>query len=106
MKKYTKLVANYDGGDNVESILFLNKIKFIYTKGALFIINNNNFQKNLANFRKEFIKMNKLEKGDIFELKNESDKNILIDKLTKQFFKKNPKENKFNKIRKRTYHFI
>ena len=42
MKKYTYLTANYVGGDKGESILFGNIIKYIYTKGALFILNNNN----------------------------------------------------------------
>ena len=42
MKKYTYLTANYVGDDKGESILFGNKIKYIYTKGALFILNNKN----------------------------------------------------------------
>ena len=42
MKKYIYLTENYDRSDKGESILFGNKIKYIYTKGALFILNNNN----------------------------------------------------------------
>ena len=64
MKKYTYLTANYVGDDKVESILFGNKIKYIYTKGALFILNNNNYKKDLKNFKEKFMVMNKYKGGD------------------------------------------
>ena len=75
-----------DGGDKGESILLGNKIKYIYTKGALFIINNNNYNNNLEKFCNEFIKENKFKKGDILNLVTESEKNELISEIINQFY--------------------
>ena len=74
MKRYTDLIKIYAGVDkknnilsfrigslsdnkNFWSVLFWNLYSY-FTKEALFIMNNNNFKKNLENFKKEFIDMN------------------------------------------------
>ena len=85
--KKTFITGNYDGGDKVESILFGNKIKYIYTKGALFILNNNNYKKNLKNFKEKFMVMNKNKGGDTLNLNAESSNNELIGEIIVQFFK-------------------
>ena len=84
--KFVGLSSKYDGGDKSESILFGNKIKYIYTNGALFIINNNNFQNNLEKFKKAFTQINKFKKGDIFNLMDESKNNLIVNELVKQYF--------------------
>ena len=86
MKKYTYLTENYDGGDKGESILFGNKIKYIYTKGALFILNNNNYKKDLKNFKEKFMVMNNYKGGDTLNLNAESSNNELIGEIIVQFF--------------------
>ena len=84
--KFVGLSLKYDGGYKGESILFGNKIKYIYTNGALFIINNNNFQNNLEKFKKAFTQINKFKKGDIFNLMDESKNNLIVNELVKQYF--------------------
>ena len=83
---FKTLASKMDGGDKGESILLGNKIKYIYTKGALFIINNNNYNNNLEKFCNEFIKENKFKKGDILNLVTESEKNELISEIINQFY--------------------
>ena len=83
---FKTLASKMDGGDKGESILLGNKIKYIYTKGALFIINNNNYNNSLEKFCNEFIKENKFKKGDILNLVTESEKNELISEIINQFY--------------------
>ena len=83
---FKTLASKMDGGDKGESILLGNKIKYIYTKGALFIIYNKNFNNSLDIFCKEFIKENKFKNGDIFNLESESKKNKLICEIINQIY--------------------
>ena len=55
--------STYDAGDKGESILFGDKIKYIFIKGALFILNNENYKKNIEEFREEFIEFNNPDKN-------------------------------------------
>ena len=82
---FQTLVSKMDGVDKGESNLLGNKKKYIYAKGALFIINNNNYNNNLEKFCKEFIKENKFKNGDILNLVKESEKNELIAEIINQF---------------------
>ena len=75
-----------DGGDLGEAVLLGNKIKYIYTKGALFLINNNNFNNDLEKYSKDFISKNKVKNGDTFNLKMESENSQLISEFINQFF--------------------
>ena len=100
MKKYTYLTANYVGDDKGESILFGNKIKYIYTKGALFILNNNNYKKDLKNFKEKFMVMNNYKGGDTLNLNAESSNNELIGEIIVQFFKEGETPNKTIKLEK------
>ena len=90
---------NNDYGDKTESVLLGNKIKNLYTKGALFIINNNNYTKNLDEFNKDFIKRNEYKNEDNLDLLEESKKSQLIKKLIKKIYDKDnyPKEIKLEK---------
>lgn len=72
-----------DGGDKGESILFGNKIKYIFIKGALFILEEENWNKGLDSFREGFIFANdpKNYKKEIFDKNKESKNNIIIKNL-------------------------
>ena len=108
MEKYSEIALNHDGGDKGECIMFGNKIKYIYTNGALYIINNNNYNNNLKEFRNEFIKKNIFKKGDIFDFSVESEKNQLIKEFIRQFFgtKNNQKSIKLNKYNISSFRII
>ena len=70
----------YDAGDKGESLLFGDKIKYIFIKGALFILNNENYKKNIEEFRKEFTEFNnpdKYIKGE-FNVQEEIKNNNII----------------------------
>ena len=75
-----------DGGDLGESVLLGNKIKYIYTKGALFLINNNNFNNNLEKYCKDFITQDEFKNGDTFNFMMESKNSLLINEFIKHFF--------------------
>ena len=91
-----------DGGDLGESVLLGNKIKYIYTKGALFLINNNNFNNNLEKYCKDFITQNEFKKGDIFNFMMKSKNSLLISEFIKQFFNG---ENRQNLIKLTNWNF-
>jgi hypothetical protein len=75
---YNDLYSKYDGGDRAESIIFGNKIKYIFTSGAVFILDNNNYENNLDSFRKKFIDCNDMKGNESIDLKKESKDNELI----------------------------
>ena len=97
--EFKSLASEMDGGDLGESVLLGNKIKYIYTKAALFIINNNNYNLKLEKFNKEFIGKNKVNKEDIFNCMVESKNSQLVGKFINQFFDKEIPKNsiKLNK---------
>ena len=78
--------SKMDGGDLGESVLLGNKIKYIYTKGALFLINNNNFNNNLEKYCKDFITQDEFKNGDTFNFMMESKNSLLIYEFIKHFF--------------------
>ena len=100
---YEKIFSDYDGGDRGEAILFGNKIKYIFIKGALFILNNENWKLKLEEFKIKFIFENNPDnsKNDIFDVTNESSKDKIIDHLlkTNKDFIQNFKTNKNLKFR-------
>ena len=69
-----------------ESVLLGNKIKNIYTKAALFLINNNNYKLKLEKFNKEFIGKSKINKEDIFNFMEESKNSQFVGEFINQFF--------------------
>ena len=72
----------YDGGDRAESVLFGNKIKYISPKGALFLLNNDNYENDLETFRKEFIEINfSYNNNELLDLQEESKKNEFIKQI-------------------------
>ena len=69
-----------DGGERGESILFGNKIQNIFIKGALYILENKNFDNNLDVFRNNFVVKNNSKNltEENFNVKVESNKNKII----------------------------
>jgi hypothetical protein len=45
-EEFEEIYSCIDGGDKGEAIIFGNKIKFIFIIGALFILNNENYEEN------------------------------------------------------------
>ena len=78
--EYKYIYSLFDGGERGESILFGNKIQNIFIKGALYILENNNFDNNLDDFREKFVDENNpknfTEKN--FDVKKESEKLKII----------------------------
>ena len=97
--EYQELSSTYDSGDKAESVLLGNKIKYLYTNGALFIINNNNYKQELDTFNKDFINKNEYKKEDTLDLIEEAKKSQLIQEFIKQFYDKDnsPKKIKLEK---------
>lgn len=62
------LQSEYDGGDKGETILFGNKIKYLFTKAVIFILENKNYQINLDDFRLHFLKENQKAEKEILDL--------------------------------------
>ena len=82
---YIDIYSNYDRWDKGDSILFGNKIKDIFIKGALFILDNENWKLNLEDFRSKFIFLNNPNnsKNENFNVNEESSKDKIIDYLIK-----------------------
>ena len=86
MEDYIYINSYLEGGERGEYLLFGNKIHIIFVKGALYILNNENFDSNnLDNFREKFIEINDPNKCTDIELNinEEIEKNKII-----SFFKK------------------
>ena len=86
MEDYINTFSFYDGGEKGESILFGNKIHNIFIKGALYILNNENFEKNLDDFRAKFIELNNPKNctDKEFNVNEESRKNKIIFNIRKK----------------------
>lgn len=81
MEDYKYIYSYLDRGEREEFLLFGNKIHLIFVKGALYILDNGNFNNNnLDNFREKFIKINDPKKCTDMELniKEEIEKNKII----------------------------
>ena len=76
-EKYEYDYSLFDGGERGESILFGNKIRNIFIKGALYILDNNNFDNNLDDFREKFVEIN--------NPKNCTDKNFNLEEESKKY---------------------
>ena len=88
MEDYMHIYSYLDGGERGECLLFGNKIQLIFIKGALYILNNENFDNNnLDNFREKFIEINDPKKcTDIeFNIKEEIAKNKIISFIKNKF---------------------
>ena len=62
------LQSEFDGGDKCESILFGNKIKYLFTKAVIFILENKNYQNFLDDFRLQFLKENQKSEKETLDL--------------------------------------
>lgn len=62
------LHSEYDGGDKGETLLFGNKIKYLFTKSVIFILDNKNYQNNLDGFRLQFLKENQKNEKETLDL--------------------------------------
>ena len=62
------LQSEYDGGDKSDSILFGNKIKYLFTKAVIFILENKNYQNFLDDFRLQFLKENQKTEKETLDL--------------------------------------
>ena len=80
---YKGIFSEYDAGDRGETILFGNKIKYIFIKGALFILNKESWKLDLDNFKSKFIFSNnsKNSKNEFFNVEEECSKDEIIDNL-------------------------
>ena len=82
-KEYNKVIGNLiDQGDIWEYIIFGQKISNIYIMGSIFILDTNNFDLNIKQFREKFEKNNKWYTLNHLKLKlknaKENKKNFLI----------------------------
>ena len=80
IEKKEKLFLINEVGDLGESLLFGNKIKYIFIKGGLYLLNNENFEKDLAEFSSQFIELNEPDnyKKDEINVQEEINKNSII----------------------------
>ena len=78
MDLYIDLYSNYDGGERGESLLLGNKIKYIYLKGAIFLLNKISWEMGLNEFKKNFIKENDPKIHDSLNIIEESKENEFI----------------------------
>ena len=83
-EEYAEKNPYLDSGDKAESLLFGNKIKYIYTIGGLFILDNNNYKKDLDKFKNDFCESNKIKKEDCLNIMEETRKSPLIKLLSKE----------------------
>jgi len=80
---------SYDAGDRAEALIFGNKIKTLFIRGALFILNKDNWNNftDIETFKTMFISVNKFDENnkslDILSLKEE---NILIKELLSSYY--------------------
>lgn len=80
---------SYDAGDRAEALIFGNKIKTLFIRGALFILNKDNWNNftDIETFKTMFISVNKFNENnkslDILSLK---EKNILIKELLSSYY--------------------
>lgn len=80
---------SYDAGDRAEALIFGNKIKTLFIRGALFILNKDNWNNftDIETFKTMFISVNKFDENnkslDILSLK---EKNILIKELLSSYY--------------------
>ena len=79
--------SSLDAGDKGEAFIFGNKIICIYIRGALFILDNINWNKynNIDDFQQKFIEVNKYLENDQINIKALKSENILIKELLKEF---------------------
>ena len=84
LEDYIGIFSRYDGGDKGESILLGNKSKYICPKASIFILDNNNYKKQLDLFRIEYLETNKIIKGEFLDLSKEEEKIKLIGFLYKE----------------------
>ena len=65
---FIDLQSEYDEGDKGETILFGNKIKYLFTRAVIFILENKNYQNNLDDFRLQFLKENQKTEKETLDL--------------------------------------
>ena len=64
-----KVDSPFDSGDKSESLLFGNKRKYIYPNGALFILDNKNYDIDIDTFVNEYLEKNSFKGGDKLNIK-------------------------------------
>jgi len=89
---YKDIYSYYDDGGKGESLLLGNKIKYIYIKGAIFLLYKKSWEINLNAFKERFIKENEAKDHDSLDIIKESKTNEFIkyykEKNDKDIFKK------------------
>ena len=80
MDEFENLFFSYDGGEKGESILFGNKIKYLFIEGALYTLDNTKFEQSMEHFRDNFIIANEPNnyKNIQFNVKTERNKNEIV----------------------------
>ena len=84
LEEYSTTFTRFDGGDMGEILLLGNKLKYITPKASIFILDNENYQNDSENFRKDYLKTNQIIKGDSLDLSKETEKIKLIGLLSKE----------------------
>ena len=74
--KYLNFKTDFDNGEKGESLLFGNIIKYLYIKGSLYILNNENWNTDIDKFCNIFIGLNNPDnsKNEVFNFDEESKK--------------------------------
>ena len=80
MDEFENLFFSYDGREKGESILFGNKIKYLFIEGALYTLDNTKFEQSMEHFRDNFIIANEPNnyKNIQFNVKTERNKNEIV----------------------------
>ena len=89
---YKEIYSNFDDGEKGESLLLGNKIKYIYIKGAIFLLNKKTWEMNLNEFKTSFIKENEAKDNDTLDIIQTSKTNEFI-----KYYKENNGKDIFKK---------
>ena len=79
-----KVDSLFDSGDKGKSLLFGNKIKYIYPNGTLFILYNKNYDMDIDTFVNKYLEKNYFKDGDKLNIEEEVENNKLIKLLVEE----------------------
>ena len=79
-----KVDSHFDSGDKGKSLLFGNKIKYIYPNGTLFILYNKNYDMDIDTFVNKYLEKNYFKDGDKLNIEEEVENNKLIKLLVEE----------------------
>ena len=89
---YIEIYSSFDGGEKGESLLLGNIIKYIYIKGAIFLLNRKSWEMNLNEFKNNFIRENEVKDHDFLDIIQETKTNEFI-----KYYKENNDNDIFKK---------